>query len=215
MQASSSDRFAKKGIDRHVFHPASLSGAVQKLHPVVFHVADILVRFPHRHRVCIVRPQKVDRRWQRVVAGKPSLVILWLRDHRHAVVNLCYVELKIYVKERQSWSSRLAVLSDENSRGKGGLFLKAGMAVIPVCAAPDYRYAVGECFLRRDTGKAQAGDSVHVGRQTDRVPMDGRHRLQTVRDQQRDGLALPPSQRCTEPFTAVASRCRPVKFTGK
>jgi hypothetical protein len=47
--------------------------------------------------------------------------------------------------------------------------------------------------------------------------MDGRNRLQTVRDRQRDGVALPPSQRGSghEPFTAVASRCRPVKFTGK
>ena len=91
------------------------------------------------------------------------------------------------------------------------------MAVILVCAALDYRYAVGECLVRRDTGEAQAGDSVHVGRQTDRMPMDGRNRLQTVRDRQRDGVASRHRSvgPCTEPFTAVTSRRRPVKFTGK
>ena len=89
------------------------------------------------------------------------------------------------------------------------------MAVISVSAAPDYRYAVGECFVRRDAGEAQAGASVHVGRQMDRVPMDGRHRLQTVRDQQRDGVALPPSQRGSGHGAVHRSfkPMPPVKFT--
>ena len=50
---------------------------------------------------------------------EPAFEISLMQDDRHSVMNRHYVELKICVKERQGWSSRLAVQPDENSRGKG------------------------------------------------------------------------------------------------
>lgn len=71
------------------------------------------------------------------------------------------------------------------------LFLEAGMAVIQGGAALDYRYAVVNVLFCSIPGKLKSGTPSMLAGKQNRVPMDGLHRLQTVRDRQRNGVASP------------------------
>ncbi|MNS44263.1 hypothetical protein D3C72_767030 [compost metagenome] len=83
---------------------------------------------------------------------------------------------------------------DDDGAVQAGLFLKARVAVIPVGAALAHGETVGERLAGVDAVKAQAWHAVHVGRQKNAVPMNGRLFAQPVRDVQRDRVAFLPAQ---------------------
>ncbi|MNJ36407.1 hypothetical protein D3C77_311930 [compost metagenome] len=74
-----------------------------------------------------------------------------------------------------------------------GLFLQAGMAVVPVGAALLQGELIEVIATGFDTGKAQARDSVHVGRQDDAVPVQRGGLVQAVAYAQRHGVAFAPA----------------------
>ena len=84
---------------------------------------------------------------------------------------------------------------DDNGAVQPGLFLEAGVAVIPVGAALQYREAVGEGLARLDpveTG-GDAGHAVHRAGKDDAVPVDGAVDRQHVGDIEGDSVALAPA----------------------
>ena len=74
------------------------------------------------------------------------------------------------------------------------LFLKAGMAVVPVGAVLFDLELVHIHTTRLDTVEAQAGYAVHVHRQDDSVPMNRGVFFQTVPDSQGDRITFTPAQ---------------------
>ena len=83
---------------------------------------------------------------------------------------------------------------DDDGAVQAGLFLEAGVAVIPVGAALAHVETVGVGLAGIDARKAQARHAVHVGGQQDAVPVDGALLVQPVGDVQRDRVALAPAQ---------------------
>ncbi len=91
---------------------------------------------------------------------------------------------------------RIAMFRLDDQRAvMAGLFLQAGMGMIPVGARLLHRKAVGECFARTDAGKGHARHAVHLKRHQDAMPVDGRIRVQPVGDPQCDLVALAPAQK--------------------
>jgi len=82
---------------------------------------------------------------------------------------------------------------DDNSAVQPGLFLHAGMGVIPVSAGLSDFEAIVEGFPWRDAFKADARHTIHLIRQDNTVPMYRRLLVQTVGDMQRHRIALTPA----------------------
>lgn len=76
------------------------------------------------------------------------------------------------------------------------LLLQPGMAVIPICPRLQNGKLIGEGRARPDSGKADAGDAVHVERQDQPVPVDRAVLIERVFNMQPDSLPfLEPDQR--------------------
>src|SRR6185437_1946739 len=74
------------------------------------------------------------------------------------------------------------------------LFLETRVAVVPVGSPLVGTKTVCESLPGRDTGETQTGDTVHVCGDDDTMPVDGGGYGESVRDPNRDGVTLPPSQ---------------------
>ncbi len=74
------------------------------------------------------------------------------------------------------------------------LLLKPRMAVIPIRAVLPDLEAIDIHAVGRNAIKAQPRHAVHVGRQDDAVPVNGRGFVETVFYPQGDGVALAPAQ---------------------
>src|SRR5205085_5057282 len=83
---------------------------------------------------------------------------------------------------------------DDDRAVNTGLFLKPGMAVIPVGAALMDGEAVQIGLPRRDTGKTQARYAIHRRGRADAVPMDRARLRQAVGHRKRYRIALAPAQ---------------------
>ena len=83
---------------------------------------------------------------------------------------------------------------------QAGLLLEAGVAVVPVGAGLVELETVQPGFTAADAVEAHARHAIHVGRQQDAMPMDGRGvaeqgaRRKGVVDAQRHGVAFAPTQ---------------------
>ena len=77
---------------------------------------------------------------------------------------------------------------------QAGLFLKAGVAVVPIGAVLYHRELVGERFPRFDAIERQAGNAIHLIGQQQAVPVNRAGFRQQVGDLQRDGVAFAPAQ---------------------
>ncbi|MNJ56633.1 hypothetical protein D3C77_521920 [compost metagenome] len=90
---------------------------------------------------------------------------------------------------------RLGCLGLDDDRAvHPGLFLQAGMAVVPVGAALLQGELVEVVATGLDAGKAQARHAVHVGRQDDAVPMQRGRLVQAIAHAQGHCVAFAPSQ---------------------
>src|SRR3954451_11099083 len=74
------------------------------------------------------------------------------------------------------------------------LFLEAGVTVVPISAGLRYRESVLESLTRRDSRKTDSRHAVHMGRQDNAVPVNGRRCGQSVRDPDGHSVTLPPPQ---------------------
>ena len=75
-----------------------------------------------------------------------------------------------------------------------GLLLETGMTVIPVGARLFDGEFIGEGFARLDAGKRYPGDTVHLKRHEQTVPMDRRVFAQKICDPQLNIVPFAPSQ---------------------
>jgi hypothetical protein len=62
-------------------------GAIQHRWTIIVDIADQPVRWRHAHAVRFVRAQKVDRRPGLVAVVRPSVIVTWVQDDWHAVVD--------------------------------------------------------------------------------------------------------------------------------
>ena len=83
---------------------------------------------------------------------------------------------------------------DDDGAIHAGLFLEAGMGVIPVGAGLPDLEAIDEGLAGRDAGKAHAGNAIHFIGQDDAVPVNRGGHGQAVGDAEGDRVALAPAQ---------------------
>ncbi len=83
---------------------------------------------------------------------------------------------------------------DHQGTINSGLFLEARMAVVPIgTILVDIKFVLVHA-VRSDAMEAQARHTVHVGRQDNAVPVNGRILLQTIANPKGDCVSFPPAQ---------------------
>jgi len=99
---------------------------------------------------------------------------------------------------------------DDERAGNSRLFLKACVAVIPGRAVLLYLEVVVECLPRTNPRVAQSRDAVHVGRDAQRVPVNGGGFFKAVRHCDRNVIAFAPPQDRPWNRTVDGHRGRPL-----
>ncbi len=186
--------------------PGPVAGRSRAVHQIGVGIARDVGEIGRAHAHLVPHLAVVERGFEPVVrdvaeevrnGGLVEVVVVALRlelgknPHRIFVGPVGQLHHVIAVGTDRLAASRL----DDDGAVDAGLFLHAGMRVVPVGAGLPHLESIGEGFPRGDALVADPRYTVHLKWQEDAVPVDGAVNREPVGNPNGHGISLAPAQR--------------------